>query len=123
MRIDAQIVCPGRIFRRSPLRPDENIVIAVLDAHQRCLPNRTCLIALVSHRLQVTRCPAEWCLWCRRYFRIALPAHAPSLEGSEHTWPWAPSSEVGDLHYGLAKYVASRTTLLASSHTRHSRYT
>ena len=30
-----------------------------------------------------------------------------------------PRSEVGDLHYGLAKYVASRTTLLASSHAWH----
>ena len=29
MRIDAQIMCRGRIFRRSSLRPDENIVIAV----------------------------------------------------------------------------------------------
>jgi hypothetical protein len=48
VRIDTQIVCPGRIFRRSSLRPDENIVIAVFNAHQRCLPNRTCLIAPVS---------------------------------------------------------------------------
>src|SRR5262249_16082778 len=44
-----------------------------------------------SRGLRVTRCPAEWCLWCRRYFRRALPAHAPNLEGSEHTWPWAAS--------------------------------
>src|SRR5262249_58425500 len=49
MRIDAQIMSPGRISRRSSLRPDKNIVIAVLDAHQRCLPNRTRLIAPVSH--------------------------------------------------------------------------
>src|SRR5262245_34264242 len=50
MRIDAKIVCPSWIFRRSSLRPDENIVIAVLDAHQRCLPNRTCLIAPAKSR-------------------------------------------------------------------------
>jgi hypothetical protein len=49
MLIGAQVMYPGRIFRRSSLRPDENIVIAFLDAHQRCLPNRTRLIAPVSH--------------------------------------------------------------------------
>jgi hypothetical protein len=49
MRIGAYIVHPGGIVRRSALRADENIAIAVLDPQKRAFPNFTRLITPVSH--------------------------------------------------------------------------
>src|SRR5205807_1381233 len=47
LRIGTQIVHPNRVVRRSALRPDEDVAIAVLDAHQRRLADCTGLVARV----------------------------------------------------------------------------
>jgi len=49
IRIDAQIVHPNRIRWCSALRSDEDVTIAVLNAHQWGLTDCTGLVAGVGH--------------------------------------------------------------------------
>src|SRR6266404_4825035 len=48
-RIDAEVVHPHRVCRRSSKRADEDVVGAILDAHQGGLANRAGLVACVGH--------------------------------------------------------------------------
>ena len=48
-RVRAQVVHPDRVRRRPALRPDEDVVRPVLDAHERGLPDRAGLVAGVGH--------------------------------------------------------------------------
>src|SRR2546421_404768 len=47
--VGAQVVCPDRVRRRPAHGPDEDIVGAVLDAHQWGLADRAGLVAGMGH--------------------------------------------------------------------------
>src|SRR5439155_19921271 len=89
--VRSQVVHPDRICRRPSKRPDEDVVGAVLDAHQRSLANRARLVAGMRHEDHGQPGLAE---------RGALPPTAPPVEVDLPVHPLPGAGDVathGDL--------------------------
>ena len=49
VRVRSKVIDPDRIFRSAAHGADEDVVVAILDSHQRCLARRRGLVTHVRH--------------------------------------------------------------------------